>query len=57
MLKHVECEMSKQEIIETIVLAFDKAHEEAEKNPTDRNILREEGIRDILKLIPIYEYN
>lgn len=57
MLKHITCELSKQQIIETIVAQFDQAHAAAEADPSERNVWREEALRDLLKLIPIYEHN
>ena len=38
MFKHVHCEMTKQEIIKTIVKEYDKVHKEASQKSTDRNI-------------------
>ena len=55
MSKHVTCDLSKQQIIEIITNQFDQAHAEVQANPTDRNVWREETLRDLLKLIPVYE--
>lgn len=57
MLNHVSCEMPKQKIIETIVSEFDRTYALVKENPTERNLGREEALRDLLKLIPIFEYN
>ena len=55
MLKHVECEMSKQEIIEIIVREYDKAYEAARNNPSAKTIYHEEAMKNLLKHIPIFE--
>ena len=55
-MKHITCELSKQQIIEILAREFDKAHEAAERDHSEKNVWREEALRDLLKIIPIYEH-
>lgn len=57
MLKHVSCDLSKDEILRTIVKVFDRLYEAAEEIPTDENTWKKEGLQELLKELPIYEYN
>ena len=58
MLKHVTCSVPKQQIIETIVSEYDRTKEMVKEDPGNLRVQgRELALLDLLKLIPIYEYN